>query len=177
MPPLISQMHLNDDGALSAIAYGVGTLGARHGMYFFKVYAAPTQLTLASSFYAVVVVGHSKCGGAAASLAAARDTPHITESTDPSVGRWLADLTARVRTLGLSNLPTSEALPIVVEENVRMQVANVCNTQTIIDAWSNFDPEKRKVWVHGWIYDLASGRLRDLRISRGPTESTCVCRL
>jgi carbonic anhydrase len=50
-----------------------------------------------------------------------------------------------------------------------MQVTNVCNTQTIINAWSNVDPEKRKVWVHGWIYDLASGRLRDLGISRGPT--------
>jgi carbonic anhydrase len=77
-------------------------------------------------------------------------------------------------------MPTHEALPIVVEENVKMQVTNVCNTQTIINAWSNLNPEQRKVWVLGaWlgVYDLANGRLRDLGISRGPTESTCICRL
>ncbi len=28
--------------------------------------------------------------------------------------------------------------------------------------------EAKKVYVHGWIYELQSGRLRDLGVSRGP---------
>jgi carbonic anhydrase len=61
-----------------------------------------------------------------------------------------------------------EALPIAVQENVKWQVEHVCKTQPIVDAWS----KKEEVWVHGWVYDLASGRLRDLEISKGPTESS-----
>jgi hypothetical protein len=51
----ISQMHLNDDGALSALAYGVGILGVRHGNYFLQSVRGP-NLT-----YARVVLLRSYC--------------------------------------------------------------------------------------------------------------------
>jgi carbonic anhydrase len=47
------------------------------------------------------------------------------------------------------------------ELNVIEQVANVCQTTVIRDAWDR----AQKVSVHGWIYGLNDGLLRDLRVS------------
>ena len=47
------------------------------------------------------------------------------------------------------------------ELNVLEQVANVCQTTVIQDAWSRGQP----VAVHGWIYDLADGLIRDLEVN------------
>jgi len=123
----------------------------------------------------VVVVGHSECGGAKACLDAAQN-PSVNEdgsiTTIPSLprdaplNRWLAPLTRFVASLQLSGKPTKEALPVVVEGNIKMQVENLCKTQTMSNAWAS----KKKVWVHGWLYDLATGRLKDLEISRGPAS-------
>ena len=44
------------------------------------------------------------------------------------------------------------------EINVAAQVANVCHTSIVQDAWRRGQP----LAVHGWIYDLADGLLRDL---------------
>ena len=37
-----------------------------------------------------------------------------------------------------------------------------------VDSESNVS--KKQVWVHGWVYDVASGRIKDLGISRGPSS-------
>jgi carbonic anhydrase len=44
------------------------------------------------------------------------------------------------------------------ELNVIEQVRNVCRTSVIEDAWARGE----RVAVHGWVYDLADGLLRDL---------------
>ena len=80
------------------------------------------------------------------------------------INRWLAPLTEHVTTLDLANETIELALPVVVKENVRIQVEKICKTEVITNAWA----ENREVWVHGWVYDLATGRLEDLKISRGP---------
>jgi carbonic anhydrase len=46
------------------------------------------------------------------------------------------------------------------ELNVLEQVANVCQTTVIQDAWAR----GQNVTVHGWIYALADGLLRDLKV-------------
>jgi len=43
---------------------------------------------------------------------------------------------------------------------------NVCNTSTIQDAWAR----EQDVTVHGWIYDLKDGRLKDLGMSVRNTD-------
>jgi carbonic anhydrase len=127
----------------------------------------------------VVVVGHSECGGVVACLNAVQRSsigPDESITTIPSLSpdaplnRWLDPLTKHLGSLQLSDMPREVALPIVVQENVKRQVEHVCKTQPMIDAWSNDNPKKRNVSVHGWVYDLASGRLRDLGISRGAAE-------
>jgi len=125
----------------------------------------------------VIIVGHTECGGAAACLGAAQspdlnlDGPITTISSlpvDSALNRWLEPLTRLAAGLQLSSIPHAEALPIVVEENVKAQVENLANTITIGDAWKKGTRKGQAVWIHGWVYDLATGLLKDLHISRGP---------
>ncbi|KAG2119407.1 carbonic anhydrase [Suillus clintonianus] len=142
---IANQFHIFDDNAHSVLGYAVKEVGVEH----------------------VVLVGHSVCGGAKAAIAAAAhpDLP----SPDP-LTRWLTPLTQLVRTLDLSELSESEAVDKVVEANIVKQVDNICKSEPIVTAWAN--PGAKKVSVHGWVYDLATGRIREL-FSRHPPA--CVC--
>ena len=125
----------------------------------------------------VVVAGHTQCGGALACLQAAQSTPTPSPATDTPLGRWLAPLTKLVTTLDLASIPAASHLDTVVEENVKRQVKNVCESDVIKASWASYtasvdsasDVPKKQVWVHGWVYDVASGRIRDLGVSRGPS--------
>lgn len=45
-----------------------------------------------------------------------------------------------------------------------MKVANVIKSEAIRKSWA----EGKQVFVHGWIYEIENGRLRDLCITVGP---------
>lgn len=116
--------------------------------------------------HAVIIAGHSECGGVGASLKAVQSggSPDRTLPEYPAsypLNQWLAPLTEFVATLGDSVLkkPFEEALQIVVEANVKRQVEHLSKAAVIAKA-------EKEVWVHGWVHDLATGRLRDLGISR-----------
>jgi carbonic anhydrase len=47
------------------------------------------------------------------------------------------------------------------ELNIQEQVLNVANTTTIQDAWGR----SQGLAVHGWVYDIRDGLLRDLGVS------------
>ncbi|KAG6907423.1 hypothetical protein DXG01_008995 [Tephrocybe rancida] len=147
---IANQFPLDDVSSESVLAYAVDHLGVQH----------------------VVVVGHTECGGAAACLNAAQrptfpeDGPVLTIPSLPyenSLNRWLEPLTTLAGSLHLSTTPKEEALPVVVVENVKMQVENLSKTPTLVNAWSSDDLKKRNVWLHGWIYNLGTGLLEDLK--------------
>jgi len=71
----------------------------------------------------------------------------------------LTDL-ARSPHISLASPP--EALHLLIEENVKRQVANLAKTETILNAWSKGDD----VWIHGLLYDIAQGKLKDLEITQ-----------
>jgi len=52
------------------------------------------------------------------------------------------------------------------ELNVIEQVANVCKTTVLRDAWER----GQSVTVHGWIYGMRNGLLRDLHTSASTVE-------
>ena len=132
-----SQVHLHDDSILSVLTYAIAELGVEH----------------------VVVVGHSNCGGVAACLAASQSAP---SEPDSPLGRWLAPLTDLAREL---HGPAPREL---VDANVRAQVQNVLESAPVRAAWAH-DPAVRGgaklVGVHGWVYDIEHGRIRDLGVS------------
>ncbi|KAJ7087865.1 carbonic anhydrase [Mycena epipterygia] len=154
---IANQFQLDDNSALAVLTYAVDHLGVEH----------------------VVIVGHTECGGAAACFGAA-SSPAFSSSAkccvvdpglaaDAPLNQWLTPLTKLVASLKLSSVPKAEAMPLIVEENVKMQVENLCKAQTVVDAWAHKSKKGKDVWVHGWVYDLAKGELRDLNVSRGPS--------
>jgi len=46
----------------------------------------------------------------------------------------------------------------LVELNVLYQVMNVCHTTIVQNAWAN----QKKLSIHGWVYDVHTGLLKDL---------------
>ncbi|KAG1854748.1 carbonic anhydrase [Suillus tomentosus] len=139
-----NQFHLHDDSALSVLSFAVKEVDPLSNEYM-----PPT----------VVLVGHTNCGGAMACIEAAK-----VAATNPSAStpltRWLSPLTALVRSLDLSACSANEALNKVVEANIIKQVDNICKSEPITTAWA--DPLAKKVTVHGWMYDLAEGRIKEL---------------
>lgn len=58
------------------------------------------------------------------------------------------------------------ALDVLVEENVRVQVGNVVRSPTMQSAWE----AGKDVTVHGWVYKLHDGKIKDLKVSYGLKE-------
>ncbi len=103
----------------------------------------------------ILVVGHYGCSGVHASLTGAR------------VGladNWLRHVSdvahKHAALIDAEDLPATRHARLC-ELNVIEQVANVCQTTVVRDAWSR----GQTLSVHGWIYGLHDGRMRDLQIS------------
>jgi carbonic anhydrase len=60
----------------------------------------------------------------------------------------------------LRAFPISERADRLCELNVIEQVANVCQTTVVQDAWRR----GQRLAVHGWIYGVNDGRIRELGI-------------
>jgi carbonic anhydrase len=108
----------------------------------------------------VIVCGHYGCGGVQAALAG---------TALPIVGNWLshvADVHRKYQER-FAGLGAEQTLDLLCELNVREQMANVCNTTVARRAWERGSP----LSVHGWIYRLEDGRLRDLGLCvTGPVD-------
>ena len=100
----------------------------------------------------VIVCGHYGCGGVRAAL---HDERHGL------VDNWLRHIqdTARVHRAALDVIPAGVAREDrLCELNVVEQVANVYETTIVQDAWAR----GQRLTLHGWIYHLDDGLLRDL---------------
>jgi carbonic anhydrase len=99
----------------------------------------------------VIVTGHYGCGGVKAAL-------------DPQrhglIDNWLRPIRdAYVRNQAeLDALSFEERVNRLCEINVLDQVQSVCRTSFVQEAWA----EGRELAVHGWIYDIHDGILKDL---------------
>ena len=98
------------------------------------------------------------------------------ETKETPLSRWLAPLINLASKLPsfsavLCAEPDSQVLTQLSEANVSAQVGNIVKTDVITNAWAEAnagEKGRKKVYVHGWVYDLESGRLRDLGCSQGP---------
>jgi carbonic anhydrase len=113
----------------------------------------------------VIVCGHYGCGGVLAAL------------RDDRLG--LADNWLRhVQDVQWKHQAQLDALDTeadrhhrLCELNVIEQVANVSQTTIVRDAWAR----GQELAVHGWIYDLRDGLLRDLGICISAAEEVRAC--
>jgi carbonic anhydrase len=119
-----------DLNCLSVIQFGVEILHIKH----------------------IMVVGHYGCGGVRAALLNRKVgltnnwLRHVQDVRDKHDALLNAVATADERENRLCEL------------NVLEQVANVCHTSVVQEAWSS----GQELIVHGWIYSLRDGLLRDL---------------
>lgn len=103
----------------------------------------------------IIVCGHYGCGGVKASLDPA---PHGL------VDNWLRHIrdTYTRHQAALVDLPDSDArVRRLCELHIVEQVINVGNTTIVQDAWSR----NQEITVHGWIYDVADGLLKDMDVT------------
>ena len=122
-----------DVNCLSVLQYAIDVLGVKH----------------------IIVCGHYGCGGVRAAL-----SPQPLGLID----NWLR----HIRDVHLWNRDELAAIGDLeartnrlAELNVQAQVANVCHTTIVQDAWAR----GQSVTIHGWIYALADGLLRDLGLT------------
>jgi carbonic anhydrase len=108
----------------------------------------------------VLVVGHYGCGGVLAALLNRRLG---------LIDNWLRhvqDVRIKHATL-LDSLPEARRPDGLCELNVIEQVLNVCHSTVVHEAWER----GQQLSVLGWVYSLADGLLRDLRMHvGGPSE-------
>jgi carbonic anhydrase len=108
----------------------------------------------------IFVVGHYGCAGVRAAMRGLR------------VGladNWLRhvhDVRLRHRKR-LDHLPPQQQENVLCEMNVIEQVGNVALSTVIQDAWAR----GQKVAVHGWVYGVADGLLKDLNCTMDRPET------
>lgn len=100
----------------------------------------------------VMVVGHYGCGGVRAAY---------LQTSLGLIDNWLRHVQdVQHRHRAVFDVPGTEAEQVarLCELNVIEQVRNVCFTSIVRAAWTR----GQCVSVHGWIYDVRDGLLRDL---------------
>ena len=99
----------------------------------------------------IIVCGHYGCGG----IKAAMDSDQ-----HGLIDYWLLHIrdVSRFNEEKLKGLDHDQKLDLLCELNVQEQVANVCETSIVQDAWE----KGADLSVHGWIYNIEDGILQDL---------------
>ncbi len=103
----------------------------------------------------VIVCGHYGCGGIAAALG---------NDQFGLIDNWLRNIkdVYRLHYQELDSIKDkTEQARRLVELNVIEQVFNLCKTSSIQNAWE----ESNIPHVHGWVYDIANGIIKDLNVT------------
>jgi carbonic anhydrase len=101
----------------------------------------------------IIVCGHYGCGGVNAALL------NLKLGLIDNWLRHVQDVKGKHKELLEAVANESQRLDRLCELNVIEQVINVCQTTIVQSAWGR----KQVLAVHGWIYGLSDGLLRDLK--------------
>ncbi len=114
----------------------------------------------------VMVVGHYGCGGVRAAY---------TQASLGLIDNWLRhiqDVREKHRAVFEDGGDETAQVARLCELNVIEQVRNVCVTSIVRGAWQR----GQRLSIHGWIYDVADGLLRDLGCTvTNDAETLSVC--
>jgi carbonic anhydrase len=107
----------------------------------------------------IIVCGHYGCGGVRAAM---EDQEHGL------IDNWLRHIkdVMRFHAEKFEGLDHEKKLELLCELNVKEQVNNISNTTIVQNAWK----KGHDVSVHGWIYNIENGILKELQ-----TCVTSVC--
>lgn len=102
----------------------------------------------------IMVVGHYGCGGVRAAM---------SNQKLGLIDNWLRnikDIYRQHREKLEAIADEEQRVNLLCELNVVEQVKNVCHTTIVQDAWDR----GQDLAVHGWIYSIRNGALKDLRV-------------
>ena len=103
----------------------------------------------------IIVCGHYGCGGIEAA---------VEDQRHGLIDNWLRhvrDVYQRHHVHLKRAKDKPSLLRRLCELNVKEQVVNVANTTTVQDAWQR----GQNLFLHGWVYDIRDGLLKDLKVS------------
>lgn len=103
----------------------------------------------------VIVVGHYGCSGVNAAM------NNIRVGIADNWLRHVQDVRNQHRDFLNQLSPEPVRLDAMCELNVLEQALNVCQTTVVQDAWA----KGQQVQVHGWVYGLNSGLIKDLNMT------------
>lgn len=129
----------SDLNSLSVLQFAIDVLGIKH----------------------VIVCGHYGCSGVDAAMV--RRRVGIADN-------WLRhvqDVHQKHAHLFPDSLPAHERSNRLCELNAIEQVANVCQTTIVQDAWER----GQDLTIHSWVYSLEDGLVRDLGLAVSDVES------
>ena len=104
----------------------------------------------------VIVCGHYGCGGIQAAMS--------NKQIGGVIDNWLRNIkdVYRLHNKELDGLKDSNQRERKMTElNIIEQVYNLCKTSIIQNAWE----KNKKPHVHGWVYDVANGIIKDLEVT------------
>ncbi|MFP5429749.1 MAG: carbonate dehydratase [Gammaproteobacteria bacterium] len=122
----------SDMNCLSVLQYAVEVLKVKH----------------------ILVTGHYGCGGVQAAL---------EDREFGLIDNWLRHIkdVYRLYESEFESLPQDKRLDLLCELNVAEQVANVCHTTIVQNAWKR----GQSLSIHGFIYSVKNGILKDLGVN------------
>ena len=109
----------------------------------------------------VIVAGHYGCGGVAAAMG---------NKQVGIIDNWLRHIkdVYRLHAAELDSILDEQVrVDRLVELNVTEQVYNLCKTSIIQNAWR----EREDLEIHGWVIDIRTGFVKDLKISHTNSDS------
>lgn len=108
----------------------------------------------------IIVCGHYGCGGVQAAM----------QNQDLGlINKWIRNIKEvyRQHKDDIHALETEkERLDLLVELNVKAQVHDLAKTSIVQKAWK----KNKGLKVHGWVYGLDNGIIKDLKVSMSSTE-------
>ena len=108
----------------------------------------------------VIVCGHYGCGGVAAAM---------SDENFGLIDAWLQnieDVYRRYQERVDALTSEKERINLMCELNVIEQVRNVAYSNIVQNAWKR----GQKLYIHGWVYGLDNGIIKDLKVSTNGTE-------
>ncbi|GAA6041631.1 hypothetical protein JCM8097_007779 [Rhodosporidiobolus ruineniae] len=113
---------------------------------------------------AIIVCGHTGCGGVKAGMQAAVENKQEAPapgSVEETISKWIAP----IKSLASQQLPSCSSDPLsaldlatLTDQHVADTVKAVAASELVKAAWA----EGRELSVHGWVYHVATAKLRDL---------------
>lgn len=103
----------------------------------------------------IIIAGHENCGGVAAAL---------SNKQFGLIDNWLRYIkdVYRLHSHEIDLISDEkERVNRLIELNVIEQVSNLCKTTIVQNAWK----ERPDLQVHGWVVQLRSGYVKDLKVS------------